>query len=92
MEFVFYIIAGAFVGWIASMIAGTNRDQGTIGNIIVGILGALLGSFIARALGGAGVTGFNLGSFLVALAGAVVLLFLYRAIRGDRTHSPTLHR
>lgn len=92
MEFIFYILAGAFVGWIASMIAGTNREQGAIANIIVGILGAFIGSLIVRALGGEGVTGFNLGSFLVALAGAVVLLFVYRAIRGDRSHSPTLHR
>lgn len=92
MEFLFYILAGAFVGWIASMIAGTNREQGAIANIIVGILGAFLGSLLVRALGGAGVTGFNLMSFLVALLGAVILLFIYKAIRGDRYHGSALHR
>jgi uncharacterized membrane protein YeaQ/YmgE (transglycosylase-associated protein family) len=93
MEFLFYILAGAFVGWIASMIAGTNRDQGAIANITVGILGAFLGSFLVRAIGGAGVTGFDLTSFLVALLGAVILLFIYKAVRGDTTHhSSTLHR
>jgi uncharacterized membrane protein YeaQ/YmgE (transglycosylase-associated protein family) len=63
MEFLFYILAGAFVGWIASMIAGTNREQGAIANIIVGILGAFLGSFLVRAIGGSGVTGFDITSF-----------------------------
>lgn len=92
MEFLFYILAGALVGWVASMIAGTNREQGAIGNIIVGILGAFLGSFLVRAIGGAGVTGFNITSFLVALLGAVLLLFIYKAVRGDTTHSSTLHR
>lgn len=92
MEFLFYILAGAFVGWIASMIAGTNREQGAIANIIVGILGAFLGSWLVRAIGGAGVTGFNLTSFLVALLGSVILLFIYKALRGDRYHGSTLHR
>jgi uncharacterized membrane protein YeaQ/YmgE (transglycosylase-associated protein family) len=92
MEILFYLLGGAFVGWVASMIAGTNREQGVIGNIVVGILGAFLGSVIVRAFGGSGVTGFDLTSFLVALLGAVLLLFIYRAIRGDRMHSPTLHR
>jgi uncharacterized membrane protein YeaQ/YmgE (transglycosylase-associated protein family) len=93
MGIILYIIFGALVGWIASMIAGTNREQGAIGNIIVGILGAFLGGLVANAAGSGGITGFNLSSFLIALAGAVVLLFIYKAIRGGRTHnSPTLHR
>jgi uncharacterized membrane protein YeaQ/YmgE (transglycosylase-associated protein family) len=93
MGIIAWIIMGALAGWIASMIAGTNREQGAIGNIVVGILGAFLGGFIARSLGIGDVTGFNLGSFLIALAGAVVLLVAYKAIRGGSTHhSPTLHR
>jgi uncharacterized membrane protein YeaQ/YmgE (transglycosylase-associated protein family) len=92
MGIILYIIFGGLVGWIASMIAGTNAQQGVLGNIVVGILGAFLGGLVANALGGAGVTGFNLGSFLVALAGAVVLLFIYRAIRGDRGVTHPSHR
>lgn len=88
MGIILYIIFGGLVGWIASMIAGTNAQQGVLGNVIVGILGAFLGGIVANALGGSGVTGFNLGSFLVALAGAIVLLFIYKAIRGNRmSHS-----
>ncbi len=82
MELILYIIFGAIVGWIASIIMGRNAEQGAIGNIVVGILGAFLGGFIMRALGSTGVTGFDLRSFLVALMGAVVLLFLYNLVRG----------
>jgi uncharacterized membrane protein YeaQ/YmgE (transglycosylase-associated protein family) len=91
MGIISWIIMGALAGWIASMIAGTNREQGAIANVIVGILGAFVGGFIVSLFGGNGVTGFNLSSFLVALLGAVVLLFVYRAIRGSQSHSP-LHR
>lgn len=86
MGIILWIIFGALVGWIASMIAGTNEEQGAVGNIIVGILGAFLGGFIVNLFGGSGITGFNLGSFLVALLGAVVLLVIYRAIRGSAAH------
>ncbi len=92
MGIIAWIIMGALAGWIASMIAGTNREQGAIGNIIVGILGAFIGGFLARTLGIGDITGFNIGSFLIALAGAVVLLFIYKAVRGSSTHSSTLHR
>lgn len=91
MGIILWIIFGALTGWVASMIAGTNREQGAFGNIVVGIIGAFLGGMTANALGGTGVTGFNLGSFLVALAGSVVLLFIYKAVRGNRI-SHTTHR
>jgi uncharacterized membrane protein YeaQ/YmgE (transglycosylase-associated protein family) len=81
MELLLYIIFGALVGWIASIIMGRNAEQGAIGNIVVGILGAFIGGFIMRALGGAGVTGFNIRSFLVALMGAILLLFIYNMVR-----------
>lgn len=84
MGIIMWIIFGALAGWIASMVAGTDAEQGAFGNIIVGIVGAILGGFIVQALGGQGVTGFNLSSLLVAILGAVILLFGYRAI----TRSP----
>lgn len=74
MGIILWIIFGALVGWVASMVMGTNREQGAIANIVVGIIGALIGGFIARAFGAEGVSGFNLVSFLVALVGAVVLI------------------
>jgi uncharacterized membrane protein YeaQ/YmgE (transglycosylase-associated protein family) len=88
MSIIIYIIFGAIVGWIASMIAGRNGEQGAIGNIIVGILGAFLGSFIMNHfLDSAGVDGFNLRSFLVALMGAVILLFLFNAVSHRSRHA-----
>ena len=73
-----WIIFGALVGWIASLIMGTDQQQGGLANIIVGILGALIGGFLARQLGAGDVTGFNIMSFLVALVGAVILIALYK--------------
>lgn len=80
MEILLWILFGALAGWIASMIAGTNEQQGALGNIIIGILGALIGGIVVRVFGGNGVTGFNLVSLLVAILGAVILLFVLRSI------------
>ncbi len=90
MGIILYIIFGAIVGWIASIIMGRNAEQGAIGNIVVGILGAFLGGWIMQTFGQAGITGFDIRSFLVALLGAVILLFLYNMIR--RRSSTTVHR
>jgi uncharacterized membrane protein YeaQ/YmgE (transglycosylase-associated protein family) len=71
-----WIILGGLAGWIASIIAGNNKEQGVAGNIGVGILGALIGGFIVDILGGKGITGFNVWSLLVAIAGSLILLAL----------------
>lgn len=80
-----WIIFGAIAGWIASMIAGNNKEQGVIGNIIVGILGAVIGGWVAGFLfDSPGVTGFNFSSFIVAVLGAVILLFIKNALTGKK--------
>jgi uncharacterized membrane protein YeaQ/YmgE (transglycosylase-associated protein family) len=82
MSLLVYIIFGGLVGWVASMIMGTDGQQGILLNVIVGIVGAALGSWIFSLLGIAGdVSGFNIGSFLVALVGAVVLIAIVKAVR-----------
>jgi uncharacterized membrane protein YeaQ/YmgE (transglycosylase-associated protein family) len=79
MGILIWIIFGALVGWVASMIM--KGGGGLIWDIIVGIVGALIGGFIMSLIGKSGVSGFNLYSFLVALLGACILVAIVRAIR-----------
>lgn len=81
MSFLIYIIFGGLVGWVASIVMKTDGNQGLILNIVVGVVGAVIGSWIMNSFGEAGVTSFNLYSFVVALVGAVVLLALVRLFR-----------
>ena len=81
MGIILWIIFGALVGWIASMIMKTDAEQGAILNVIVGIVGAVLGGWLMSLLGETGVGGFNLYSFLVALLGACVLIAVVKAVR-----------
>ncbi len=85
MGIILWIVFGALAGWIASMIMRTDAQQGAVMNIVVGIVGALVGGFIMNALGQGAVSGFNLYSLLVAIGGAIVLLAIVRAVRGGRT-------
>ncbi|QQS21300.1 MAG: GlsB/YeaQ/YmgE family stress response membrane protein [Candidatus Moraniibacteriota bacterium] len=82
MSFLVYIIFGGIVGWVASLIMGTDGQQGIILNIVVGIIGAVLGNWIFGFFGQSGVGGFTLYSFIVALIGAVAFIGILRAIRG----------
>jgi uncharacterized membrane protein YeaQ/YmgE (transglycosylase-associated protein family) len=79
MSILLWIIFGAIAGWIASAFMGTS--EGLVMDIIVGIIGAVLGGWLMSFFGKSGVTGFNLYSFLVAILGAVVLISIIRAIR-----------
>jgi len=81
MGIILWIIFGALVGWVASMIMKTNAQQGILLNIIVGIVGAVIGGWLMSIFGESGVRGFNLYSFLVALLGACVLIAILRAVR-----------
>jgi uncharacterized membrane protein YeaQ/YmgE (transglycosylase-associated protein family) len=69
-----WIIFGALAGWVASIILGRSSRMGCISNIVVGILGAIIGGFLMSFLDSSGITGFNLRSFFVAVLGAVILL------------------
>jgi uncharacterized membrane protein YeaQ/YmgE (transglycosylase-associated protein family) len=79
MSILIWIIFGALVGWVASMVMGSGG--GLVWDVIVGIIGALLGGWLMSFFGKTGVTGFNMYSFLVALLGAVVLIAIVRALR-----------
>jgi len=81
MGIILWIIFGALVGWIASLIMKTDSQQGPLLNIVVGIVGAVIGGWIMSTVGETGINGFNLYSFLVALLGAVVLITGVKALR-----------
>ena len=77
MGLVTWIIFGALAGWVASMIAGSDRRQGCILNIIVGVIGAFIGGIVVELVTGRGFSfHFNLSSFVVAVLGAVGLLLI----------------
>ena len=80
MTFIVWIIFGGVVGLVASMVMGGGN--GLLVDIILGIVGAVLGGWIMSFFGKGGVSGFNIYSFLVALLGAVVLIAVARALRG----------
>jgi len=71
-----WIIFGALVGWIASMIMGADAHMGAVANVVLGIIGAIVGGFLMNMFGSAGVTGFNLYSTVVAVIGAVVFVWV----------------
>lgn len=77
-----WIIIGGLAGWVASMIMKTDAQQGPLANIIVGVVGALIGGWLMSMFGGEpDVMSFSIGSFLVALLGAVVLLGILKLVR-----------
>jgi len=82
---IMWIVVGALAGWIGSKIMGTDARQGGLANIIVGIVGAVIGGFVARTVMGdsPGNNGF-IASFFVALLGAVVVIGLWKAVAGRR--------
>jgi uncharacterized membrane protein YeaQ/YmgE (transglycosylase-associated protein family) len=87
MSFILWLIIGGILGWIASMIMGTNDRQGMFLNIIVGIVGAFLGGLILAPLFGTGTINqydFSIGSLLVSLLGAVILLAIVGFFRRRR--------
>jgi uncharacterized membrane protein YeaQ/YmgE (transglycosylase-associated protein family) len=78
---IMWIVIGALAGWIGSKIMGTDARQGGLANIVVGVIGAILGGFVTRALFGdsPGNNGF-IASFFVALLGAVIVIAAYKAL------------
>ncbi len=74
MSIISWIVLGGLAGWIASLLL--KEQRGCLANVIIGILGAVIGGLIFSFLGGHGVTGFNLWSVFVSVVGALILLAL----------------
>ena len=78
MSILGWIILGGLAGWIGSLLVN-KTGEGLFRDIVLGIVGALVGGWVFAAVGSTGVTGFNLWSLFVAVVGSVVLLVLYHA-------------
>ena len=86
MGWIIAIIVGGIIGWIASMIMGRDASMGIFWNIVVGLIGALLGGWIGSALFGvdATLTEFSLPGLLMSLVGAIVLLAIVNLVQRGR--------
>ncbi|HLO76117.1 MAG TPA: GlsB/YeaQ/YmgE family stress response membrane protein [Magnetospirillum sp.] len=79
MSILAWLVLGLIAGFIASKIVNKS-GQGLLLDIVIGIVGAMIGGALFNTLGGVGVTGFNLWSLFVAVIGAVIALLLYHAV------------
>jgi uncharacterized membrane protein YeaQ/YmgE (transglycosylase-associated protein family) len=84
MSIIGWIVLGLIAGFIASKIVN-NSGQGILLDIVLGIVGAVVGGFVFNAFGGVGVTGLNLYSMVVAIVGAIIVLWLYHLVAGRRS-------
>ena len=84
MNFIIWLVVGGLIGWVASMIMKTDGQQGLFLNVIVGIVGAMLGGWFISPLVGAGTINdgsFSVGALGVSLLGAVILLAIVNLFR-----------
>jgi len=84
MNLIIWLVVGGLVGWIASLIMRTDAQQGILLNVIVGIVGALLGGWFISPLVGVPTINqgvFSAGALLVSLVGAIVLLAIVNLVR-----------
>jgi len=83
MSFLAWIVLGLFAGFIGSKIVN-RRGEGIVLDVLLGVVGAVIGGWLFNSFGAAGVSGLNLYSLFVAVLGSVVLLVVYHALRGRR--------
>jgi len=80
MSIIGWIILGLIAGFIASKIVN-KEGEGFLLDIVLGVIGAIVGGWLFAFFGKAGVTGFNLYSMFVAIVGAIVVLVVYHLVR-----------
>lgn len=85
MNFLIWLIVGGLIGWVASILMGTDRQQGLLLNVIVGIVGAFVGGLVLTPYFGIATinqNNFSMPGLLVSLVGAIILLALVSLLRG----------
>ena len=81
MSVLAWVALGLIAGFVASNIF-SRSGQGLLLDLVLGIVGAVVGGYLFAAIGATGITGFNLYSMLVAIVGAIVVLWVYHAFSG----------
>ena len=84
MNFIVWLLVGGLIGWVASLIMKTDAQQGVVLNVVVGIVGALLGGWLIAPMLGTGTINsndFSVAGLLVSLVGAIVLLAIVNLLR-----------
>ena len=84
MNLILWIVIGGVIGWLASLVMKTDRQQGIFLNIVVGVIGALLGGWVLAPFFGTGTinqSDFSIGSLLISFLGAVILLAIVNLLR-----------
>lgn len=84
MNFIIWLIVGGLIGWLASMLMKTNDQQGMFLNVVVGIVGAMIGGWFVSPLVGVGTinqNNFSLPAMLVSFVGAAILLAIVNLVR-----------
>jgi uncharacterized membrane protein YeaQ/YmgE (transglycosylase-associated protein family) len=84
MSILAWIVLGLIAGFIGSKLVN-KTGEGVVLDIVLGVVGALVGGYLFSIFGAHGVTGLNLYSLFVAVIGAVVVLLVYHAVRGSRS-------
>lgn len=85
INFIVWLIVGAIIGWLASRLMGTDGQQGTLLDIVVGVVGAFVAGLLLTPLFGISTinqNNFSLPALMVSLLGAVILLAAVRLLRG----------
>jgi uncharacterized membrane protein YeaQ/YmgE (transglycosylase-associated protein family) len=85
INFLLWLLFGALVGWLASLVMRTDAQQGILLNIVVGIVGAFVGGLVFNfmGIGGSSINNsdFSLGALLVSFVGALILLAVVNLVR-----------
>lgn len=85
MNIIVWLVVGGLIGWVASIFIGTDGRQGLLLNVIVGIVGAVVGGWLLSGVFGSGSINegdFSVSGLLVSFLGAVILLFVVKLVRG----------
>lgn len=81
MNILSWILFGLIVGILANTIDSSRKKSGIVGSSLLGIVGALVGGFVANLIFGLSISGFNATAFLIAIAGSLIVLFVGKSLR-----------